>query len=322
MPTILTVTLNPSLDLSTSVAQVRAGEKLRCSAPLVHAGGGGVNVARAVRLMGGAAHALVAVGGAAGQELLAILAAEGVEASSVTVSGTTRSNFAVMEDASGAQYRFGFPGAEMTPADAAALLAAITTAAPEGGFVVVSGSLPPGLPDDFHRQIHAAIAPNRAKLVVDTSGAALLNLLQAPPAGLYLLRVDELEETGAATALNHAKSDDGFGFAASLVQRGVAEIVMSGHGKAGSIMVTKDAHLFCAAPDVPVRSKIGAGDAFLAGVVLALARGESLERALEVGVAAASATVMTEGTELCRPEDVARLMPECKITRAKPERPD
>ncbi len=315
MPKILTVTLNPSLDLATSVAQVRAGEKLRCQAPLVHAGGGGVNVARAIRLMGGAARALVAVGGAAGQELLAMLAAEGVETLAVPVSGITRSNFAVMDATSGGQYRFGFPGAEMTPADATALLAAIAAAAPAGGFVVVSGSLAPGLPDEFHRQIHAAIAPSGAKLVVDTSGPALLNLLQAPAANLYLLRVDELEETDAATALNHAGGADGFGFAADLVRRGVAQVVMSGHGKAGSIMATQDAHLFCAAPEVPVRSKIGAGDAFLAGVVLSLARGEELEQALRVGVAAASAAVMTEGTELCRPSDVARLLPLCQITR-------
>jgi 6-phosphofructokinase 2 len=322
MTEILTVTLNPSIDLSTSVEQVLPGKKLRCDPPLTHAGGGGVNVARAIALLGDTARALIAVGGSTGQELRALLAAEGIATLPVNVSGKTRNSLAVIDETSGKQYRFGFPGAEMTQGDADALLVAIAAAAPQNGFVVVSGSLTPGLPDDYHQKIQQIIEPSGAKLIVDTSGPALLNLLRHPIAPLYILRVDRREAAEAAEELGHQDADEGFGFATSLVMRGVAEIVMSGRGKHGSVMVTKDRKLSCSTPDVPVRSRIGAGDAFLAGVTLTLARGADLETALRTGVAAASATVMTEGTELCRLEDVERILPECQISLSAPHPPD
>ena len=99
---ILTITLNPAVDLATHVAKVTAGPKLRCATPRFDPGGGGVNVARAVCKMGGSARALVAVGGAMGARLLDLLTAENIPTVPVPVSGETRQSFAVTDDSTGA----------------------------------------------------------------------------------------------------------------------------------------------------------------------------------------------------------------------------
>lgn len=295
---ILTVTLNPAVDVSTNVAQVVAGPKLRCGLPRFDPGGGGVNVARTICKLGGQTRALVAVGGSMGDRLLDLLAAEDVATQPVPVSGETRQSFAVTDESTGAQYRFSVPGQELTGQDADTLIAAITDHTREDGFVIVSGSVAPGLPEDFLEQIITATQHKTPKVIIDTSGTALDRLITHPAVPLYLLRIDENEASEAA----HRPLDtiaDSVGYAADLVVRGVAEIVIIGRGAEGSVLVGQEHRLICHPPNVPVNSKIGAGDAFVGSMTLAMARCEDLPQALRWGVAAASATVSTEGTALC-----------------------
>ncbi|MCK0097397.1 1-phosphofructokinase family hexose kinase [Yoonia sp. F2084L] len=295
---ILTITLNPAVDLATNVAEVIAGPKLRCAVPRFDPGGGGVNVARAVCKLDGSARALVAVGGAMGDRLLQLLAAENVPALPVAVSGETRQSFAVTDDSTGAQFRFSVPGELMTPTDAGHLLAAIAEQIPQDGFVVISGSVAPGLPIDFLSQIIAVTAPKGARVIIDTSGAALDRLIAHPATPVHLLRVDQNEAAQAAT---HPMTTiaDSVAFAAELLARGVAKTVVMGRGAEGSVLVSQNHRFFSHPPHVKVRSKIGAGDAFVGAMTLALARGKAPCKALQWGVAAASATVSTKGTALC-----------------------
>lgn len=309
---ILTVTLNPAVDLATHVDQVVAGPKLRCAAPRFDPGGGGVNVARAVCKLDGAARALVAVGGAMGDRLLQLLAAEDVPALPVGVSGETRQSFAVTDNTTGAQFRFGVPGQVLTLADADHLLSAITAHAPKDGFVVISGSPAAGLPLDFQSQIIDALSSTVARIIVDTSGFALGELIAKPTHPLHLLRVDRSEAAEAATRVMSTVADS-VAFAADLVARGVAQTVVTGRGAEGSVLVSADHTYFCHAPKVRVRSKIGAGDAFVGAMTLALARGAPPDQALRWGVAAASATVGTEGTALCAPDQTQLLFEECRV---------
>jgi 6-phosphofructokinase 2 len=295
---ILTITLNPAVDLATHVAQVIAGPKLRCTTPRFDPGGGGVNVARAVCKLGGSARALVAVGGAMGDRLVDLLTTEAVPTVPVVVSGETRQSFAVTDDRTAAQFRFSVPGQPLTSKDADRLLAEITQQTPKDGFVVISGSPAPGLPLDFQSQIIAALAPKDARIIVDTSGFALGELIAHPILPLHLLRVDRSEAAEAATRVMTTVADS-VAFAAELVARGVAQTVVTGRGAEGSVLVSGDHRFFCHAPVVKVRSKIGAGDAFVGAMTLSLARGDPPDTALRWGVAAASATVSTEGTALC-----------------------
>ncbi len=309
---ILTVTLNPAVDLSTSVEQVIAGPKLRCAQPRFDPGGGGVNVARAIRRLGGEAIALVAVAGTTGERLLSLLAAENLPALPVAVSGETRQNVAITDESTGAQYRFGLPGDILTTQDAELLLSTITAHLPPEGWVVLSGSLALGLPVDFPARIGAAMDGSGARLIVDTSKAALDQIITHPTVPLFLLRIDEAE---AAKAAGHSIGNIAHcvDFATDLLACGVAKIIVIGLGAQGSVLVAQDHRLFCHAPAVTVRSKIGAGDAFVGAMTLAMACGDPLARALQLAAAAASATVETEGTALFQARRTHALLPACRV---------
>jgi len=292
------------------VDKVVAGPKLRCTTPLIDPGGGGVNVARAIDRLGGDVTAMVLVGGTPGDQLLDLLAKENLKVQAIRTEAETRFSFAVTETPTNDQYRFSLPAVPLTPAEATGLPEEIAQAVPPGSFVVLSGSLPPGLPVNFPAALQATLKPKTDRLILDTSGPALFEAVKPASEPLYLLRIDHKESCEAA-GRELKTIDDSISYAASLVERGTARIVVTGCGAAGSILVTKDERIFCTAPNVPVRSKIGAGDSFVGALTHQLAKGASLTDALCWGVAAASATVMTEGTALCHATDIERLLPEC-----------
>jgi 6-phosphofructokinase 2 len=307
---ILTLTLNPALDMATGVGLVVADEKLRCSAPKLDPGGGGLNVSRAVAALGGESLALVALGGLTGEHLAELIRAEGVPFLGIKGPGETRQSLTVTEAASGAQYRFVLPGPVWAEADQARVFTLLRAAARPGGIAVISGSQPPGVPVDFPARLAAALPGMR--VVLDTSGAALAQAVAQPVPGLMVLRMDG-EEAEALAGHPLASRADTADFAQGLVRAGVAPQVVVARGADGSVLAEAGRRLFCPAAKVQVVSKVGAGDSFVAGFVLAMARGQPAEAALALGVAAASAAVTTEATELCRPEDVRRLLPECVV---------
>ncbi len=308
---ILTVTLNPALDLSTATRSVTPGPKLRCEVPRYDPGGGGINISRAIDRLGGKSTALVALGGATGTQLAKLLLQEGIATTSLTAPGETRLSFAVTEQGSLAQYRFVLPGPLWSAQAVATAVEAIVKAVRPDGFVVISGSQPPGFPDDFILQLGAAL-PATVKVIADTSGTPLKALTSGRGPSLHCLRMDaeEAETVAGAPLASRAESAD---FAQNLVANGVADRVIIARGPDGSVMATEAARWFCAAANVPVISKIGAGDSFVAGYVLALARGKPDQEALACGVAAASAAVMTPATELCRRTDAEALIKVCTV---------
>jgi len=313
MTPILTITLNPALDISTSATGIRPGPKLRCAVPVFDAGGGGINISRAIRAMGGDSQALVALGGAVGARLAALMVAAGISVITLPAPGETRQSVAVTDTESGGQFRFVMPGPAWNAQDVADAATAIASATPAGGFVVVSGSQPPGLPDDFLLQIVARLA-GKSQVIADTSGAPLMRVAATPGLGLAMLRMDE-EEADALAGHPLKSREESAAFAATLVGAGVAAMVVLARGADGSVLVTPSGRWFCAAARVPVVSKVGAGDSFMAGFVLALAQGQPPEQALAHGVAAASAAVMTPATELCHGEDAARLLAQCPVSQ-------
>ncbi len=313
MTSILTITLNPALDLATDTPEVSAGEKLRCTPPRTDPGGGGINVARAVKRLGGEAFALVAAGGATGAQLLALLAEEGVLTGLLAAPGDTRISLSVADTTNGAQYRFMLPGPSWTEADIITSLKMLGGALSTGAYCVLSGSQPPGLTNDVPARFAQLCADRGAHLVVDTGGAPLEGFMAEPGPGAHVLRMNQDE---AQTLAGHPLPDatDSAAFAAGLVERGVARMVILARGGEGSILVGEGLRLACAAPKVKMVSRVGAGDSFVAGFTLALASGLSPDQALRRGVAASSAAVMTAGTELCSAEDAERLLPDCVLT--------
>lgn len=308
---ILTVTLNPALDLSTATDSVHPGPKLRCDPPRVDPGGGGINISRVLARLRGEACAFVALGGATGERLTAALAAERIATLPFAAPGETRESLAVTDRATGRQFRFVLPGPAWPGTRVRAALSAIAGAAEPGALVVLSGSVPPGFPDDLPITLARRLARKGARLVLDTSGAVLARAADGGT-GLHVLRMDAAEAEALAGGRLKTRGDSA-DFAETLARRGAAEIVVIARGADGSVLATARERWFAAAADVRVTSKVGAGDSFLAAFTLALARRRPLPRALQEGTAAASAAVMTEATELCRAADVRRLVAACPV---------
>ena len=308
---ILTVTLNPALDLSTYADNIRPGPKLRCDAPVTDAGGGGLNVSRAIAYLGGTSRALAAIGGAVGLKLASILQHEGIDLIPFHIDSETRQSLSVTDRGSSDQYRFVLPGPEWSANRIEEVRDLIQSVLDGPTFVVVSGSNPPGVPPTFIADLKKYLAPDNVHLVADVSGEPLRSLVDEP-CGLHMLRMDAAE---SATLAERSLPDISATaeFASRLVRDGVAEIVVIARGAEGSVMVDADGGHHCCCEVSTVRSKVGAGDSFVAGMVLALAQGADRATALRHGVAAASATVLTEATELCKPEDVLRLLDQCDL---------
>lgn len=310
--TTVTVTLNPALDRTASAPDIRPGPKLRCSLPQIDPGGGGINVSRAIAILGGQSTALAALGGPTGQAFSALLNDAGFELVSFPAPGDTRDSFTVMDEETAEQFRFVLPGPIWSAAQADELLAGITNAVPDGALVVLSGSQPPGIKPDFPIRLATNLRAKNVHLIVDTSGPALEKLALHKEAGLAMLRLNNREAAAFARRdlPDHAAVAD---FAARLVGDGVANCVVLATGADGSILVDGHNRLFCNSPPTPVRSKVGAGDSFVGAFTLAMARGASPAECLRQGCAGAAAAVMTDATDLCRAQDVEELLLQCQV---------
>lgn len=310
---ILTITLNPALDVSTGTDAVRPEAKLRCDAPVTDPGGGGINVSRAIKLMGGQSTAFVALGGTTGRRMAEMLEAAGLDWQEMRAPGETRQSLSVMDRAIGQQFRFVMPGPEWGSADVGKSVAHILQVAAPDGLIVLSGSNPPGVPADYAALLATKLTGTNAGLIVDTSGEAL-RAAASGRNGFALLRMnsDEAEDLAGSPLPGRA---DTARFAASLVAADAAKAVIVARGSDGNIIVTPDGAWHAEAAEVEVVSKVGAGDSFVAGFTLGLARNLPHHDALGLGAAMASATCMTPATELCRRADVERLYDARVITR-------
>jgi 6-phosphofructokinase 2 len=311
---ILTITLNPTVDFCTTSPAIEAGPKLRCTEPQIDPGGGGINVARAVKLLGGQATALVAIGGATGAHLLQLLALEGVPTVAFQGPGETRQSMSVIDQGTGEQFRFVMPGPVWREEDVPRALDGVDQATGEDSLVVLSGSQPPGVAKDFPSILAEHVGGRGARLIVDTSGPALFHLAEAPRAALEVLRMDGPEGEELAGRPLHSREDTAE-FAQDLVARGVARVVIVARGADGSVLATKAGAWHSVGAPVPVISKVGAGDSFVGAFTNALAGGEAPEECLRWGVAAAAAAVMTEATRLCDRATTERLLKDCTVVR-------
>ncbi len=306
MLSIVTLTMNPALDESTSVAYVLPDRKLRCQAPTYEPGGGGINVARAIRKLGGDALACFPVAGPAGELLQRLLDAEGVRQMPVPVAGWTRENLNVLEEVSGRQFRFCMPGPTLQETEWPVFLDWLRQLGPPPAFIVASGSLPPGVPVDFYARVASVARDMGSRLVLDTSGAPLA---RAVDQGVHLLK-PSLHEFQALMGEPEVDESRLASLGTTVVKRGWCDILVLSLGAGGALWVTGSEWERLAAPAVPIKSSVGAGDSLVAGIVLSLARGRPLGEAVRFGVAAGAAAVMNPGTALCRREDVERLYPQ------------
>jgi 6-phosphofructokinase 2 len=304
MKRILSLTVNPAIDASCSVETVFPDHKLR-SGPVCHEpGGGGVNVSRAIRNLGGESMVFYLAGGPSGRMLGLLLDREGLKHEALSIEDWTRENFTVPERTSGQQYRFVTPGPDLRDEEWKGCLAKIASLNPMPDFVVASGSLPPGAPTDFYGRLAEVVAAKRSRFVLDSSGAALAEGLRSGSVYLVKPSMRELRGLVGRELTQETEQEEA---AMQIVKRGQAEVIVVSVGSAGALLVTAGECKRIPSPTVSVKSKVGAGDSMVAGIVLALARDLSIRDAVRFGIACGAAAVMTPGTHLCRREDAEQL---------------
>jgi 6-phosphofructokinase 2 len=303
--TIVTLTMNPALDKSTSTHHVTPEDKLRCQSLLLDAGGGGINVSRAIHQLGGTSLPCYVAGGMNGQVLQKLLQDQQMVHAPILIDGETRESFTVFEESTTRQYRFNLPGPTLDEREWRAALEAVTAVRPHPDYVVASGSLPPGVPEDFYVQLAERVAEWSPRLIVDTSGRPLQRLVD-DCAPVYMIKPNH-GELAALVGRELIDDEDILAASRELLARCKIEVLVVSLGAAGVLAITNDQASFIRAPTVPIRSKIGAGDSTVAGITLGLVRGLPMLEAVRFGVAAGSAAVMTPGTDLCRRSDAERL---------------
>ena len=235
MAAIVTLTMNPALDIATATDRVVPTLKLRCEAPRCDPGGGGINVARAVHALGGDALAIFPAGGAAGEMIRHLLYEEGVAHEAIAIAGFTRESLAVEDLRIGNQYRFILPGPEISSADQERCLDQLSRAAAQADYIVASGSLPIGVPEDFYARV-AALAKRQAKrLVLDTSGAAL----KQAGHGIYLLKpsLRELEDLTRRQIRSEREEEQA---TREVVAQGRSEVVVVSLGPRGALLASAE----------------------------------------------------------------------------------
>ena len=303
MTDIVTLTPNPAVDVSTSVDKIVPVYKLRGTSQRRDPGGGGINVARVVKRLGGDVSAIYPVGGATGALLRKLLDREGVASRTFAIAEETRENFFVSESSTGQPYRFILPGPQLSEGEWLDCLKLLSAIHPFPRFVVASGSLPGAVPDDFYARI-ARIAKQRgARMMLDTSGPALA---AAVAEGVDLIKPN-LREMRELAGSEPADARAWEAAARDIVHSGKVAVIALTMGHLGAVLVTRD--LVLRAPPLPVVpvSAVGAGDSFLGALIWRLSSGADLADAFRQAVAAGAAALLNQGTELCEPDDVKRL---------------
>lgn len=266
---VITVTLNPAIDQTLTIPNFSAGEVNRVAESEAHPGGKGVNVAACLADDG----RTVAVTGFLGREnagLFEVLFKEKRMIDRfVRIGGQTRIGIKIADPVLHQTTDINFPGLAPTVADREAML--MQLAALPAAWVVLSGSIPPGLDAEIYRDLISVLKQQGRNIVLDTSGPGLRHALDAAPQ-MVKPNIHELAELLHTTLSTPAEVIEG---ARSLIRRGVRLVVVSMGGD-GAAFISADDVIIARPPQIEVVSTVGAGDAMVAGIVAAQLDGLSL----------------------------------------------
>jgi len=307
---IATVTLNPSLDRTVTVEELIVDEANRLTSLRRDPGGKGINVSRVIHELGGETIAYGFIGGIDGETLKQLLQQQGVHFDFTSIKGEIRSNFIITDLTTCHQTRIDAPGPHIMRHELQKLIQKVKHISPKPDYLVFAGSVPPAVPADIYRQLIEAAKNNGIKTVLDSDNKWLKEGIKARP-NVIKPNVHEAEELLDKRLKNESAIVKALRL---LVDRGI-EVAVISRGKEGLIAATADKVIKAIPPEVEVSSTVGAGDSTIAGLVLKLNEGLSLDEASRWAVAAGTAATLTPGTELCRREDLERLLSKVKIKK-------
>ncbi len=307
---IVSVTMNPAVDQTLTVPEFRLGETNRIEDTVIDPGGKGLNVSRVIRRLGRPSIAVILIGGETGEFIRNRLDREGVDMELVEIGGATRVNISIIDESTSVQTNLNHEGPPIDIGDLHAVEKKIEEWLPEAEIMVFAGSLPPGAPSDAYARLIGWARQGEIRSILDTSGLALTEGIKARP---YMIKPN-VRETAELLGRQLVSDDDMVAAGRELLNRGIEAAVIS-MGKEGAIAVTGDGVWKARPPVVEKQSALGAGDSMVAGLAIGLSEHTSIAESLALGTAAATATVTTPGTELCRPEDVEELLPRVEVEK-------
>jgi 6-phosphofructokinase 2 len=301
---ITSLTINPALDKNAKVAGLVATQKLKCHSIHYQPGGGGVNVSRMLHRLGEKTNCLFPSGGYTGKHLNDLLLQEGVNTLQVPVKEWTRENLSVVDEQTNLQYRFGMPGGTLYNSELKTIQAFVDKQLKENDMLVLSGSLPEGITSDYYARWIAHTSLKNIKVVIDTSGPALMEAVKEP---VFLLKPNqkELAELAGKVFLSSTEQE---AFALEMIASKKATYIVVSLGARGAFLASKAGVVYQSTPSVAVQSTIGAGDSMVAGLIYAIKNNFSDRDILKWGIACGVATTMSEATMLASKTNVTKIL--------------
>ncbi|ULC58184.1 1-phosphofructokinase family hexose kinase [Flaviramulus sp. BrNp1-15] len=301
---VITLTLNPALDKNAKIDGLVPGSKLRCHSIRHQPGGGGINVSRLLKRLELGSYCVYPSGGDTGTYLTALLKEEGLVPHPVKIKDWIRENLSIVDTKTNLQYRFGMPGNELSDNELESIKTDVSKHLDTGDFLILSGSLATNLPENFYSELIQYFSHKKPKILVDTSGPALLKALEHP---VYLIKPNqrELAQLAGKEFLSNIEQEN---FAKELVNTGKAKYVAVSLGAKGAFLACKEGVFYQSTPSVQVKSTIGAGDSMVAGLIYGINKGYKPNDILKMGVACGVATIMSEGTSLASPENIQKAL--------------
>lgn len=301
---IYTCTLNPSIDYVVELDSIQLGDLNRAKRTEQYPGGKGINVSRVLKRLGVDNTALGFIGGFTGEFIREELSKELVNHDFVKANGTTRINVKLK---SGDETEINGQGPTIETQQINELLQKVE-AMNEGDIFVLAGSLPASVPADFYKTLAAAARARGVKIVADTSGPALQEIIEEK---LFLIKPNH-HELGELFETTISSKEESIAYAKRLVASGIENVIVSMAG-AGALLITNHKILYANAPKGTVKNSVGAGDSTIGGFLAAYTQGKALEECFRYGVASGSATAFS--SDLCTKEEVEKLLPEITITQ-------
>lgn len=302
--------LNPAVDISYEIPQLLEYQKVRASQTLYHPGGNGINITRALTELEVPANCCSIIAGESGDLLLNLLG-DTLEGRHTwfRVPGETRLNTTILQQSPPGQYEITSIGPEIPPAALSEVCDCMLDCAGDG-IAVLSGLLPPGVPDSTYQELVERVNKQGGKAVVDTHGEVLQMAIEAKP---WLVRLNRhILEMSMKRRMETARD---IAEAARTIQQRGLEFVCVTLGDEGAVLVDTDNSYHCNAPKVHKQSTVGCGDSVISGLIASALKGETTQQMLRLGVSCGSATSSHPGTELFSRDELEAVIATVEVTQ-------
>jgi 6-phosphofructokinase 2 len=305
---IYTVTINPALDRAVDIERFISDDTIRIASETYYAAGKGIDVSRVIKELEGRSISLGFIGGYNGLHLEGLLINAGVMTQFTKISNETRTNIILKEKTTSRQYVISAAGPEISAAEIGQFYNSILEIK-DMDYMVLSGSLPPGVTPNIYGQLILAGRKKGAFVFLDADGAALRESINYLPTGIKpnIHELSRLVGKELETESEILKTCD------ELHQKGISYILVS-RGKDGLLLSTKNQKIKAVSPPVNSQGSVGAGDSAVAGFILGHSQGKHSDECVRLACAAGAATAESPGTELCHKSAVDRILPLVEVT--------